>query len=108
MASPITSSLSRPWSHGSSSVNIVTPIGARHAGDVGAPEATLRAERVDDLADVFVDVAVGVGLARIARRPRELDRDIGVFRERQHLAQIGKGGIVLSGTARTTAAMMVN
>ena|SRR6516165_8525267 len=66
MASPITSSLSRPWSHGSSSVNIVTPIGARHAGDVSAPEAALRAERVDDLADVFVDVAVGVGLATLS------------------------------------------
>src|SRR5271166_2989840 len=46
------------------------PIGARHAGDVGSPEAALRAERVIDLADVFVDVAVRVGLARIARRPR--------------------------------------
>jgi len=42
------------------------PIGARHAGDVSAPEAALRAERVDDLADVFVDVAVGVGLATLS------------------------------------------
>src|SRR5215472_10362797 len=32
------------------------PVRARHAGDVGAPEAALRAERVIDLADVFVDV----------------------------------------------------
>ena len=45
------------------------PIRARHAGDVGAPEAALRAKRVDDLADVFVDVAIKVGFARIARPP---------------------------------------
>src|SRR6516225_3124902 len=48
------------------------PIRAGHAGDVGAPEAALRAERVIDLANVFVDVAIGVGLARIAWRPGEL------------------------------------
>src|SRR6516162_10893843 len=84
------------------------PVRARHPGDVGAPEAALRAERVMDLADVFVDVAIGVGLARIAGGPRELDRDIREFGERQHLAQIGKGGIVLSGTAATTPAMVVD
>src|SRR5271168_4867801 len=32
------------------------PIRARHAGDVGAPEAALRTERVHNLTDVFVDV----------------------------------------------------
>src|SRR5208282_5975903 len=84
------------------------PVGARHAGDVRTPKAALRAERVIDLADVFVDVAIGVRLARIARRPRELDRDIGIFGERQHLAEIGKGGIVLSGAAYTTAPMVVD
>src|SRR5216683_8415638 len=47
------------------------PVRTWHAGDVGAPEAAPRAERVIDLADVFVDVAIGVGLARIARRARE-------------------------------------
>src|SRR5439155_7640223 len=66
------------------------PVRTWHAGDVGAPEAALRAERVVDLADVFVDVAIGVGLARIAWRLRQLDRDIGVFGQRQHLAKIGK------------------
>src|SRR6516165_4270524 len=55
------------------------PIGARHAGDVGAPEAALGAERVKDLADVFVDVAIGVGLARVTRGAGELDRDIREF-----------------------------
>src|SRR5262249_34120863 len=55
------------------------PVRARHAGDIGAPEAALRAERVKDLPDILVNVAVGIGLARIARRTGELHRDIGVF-----------------------------
>src|SRR6516225_7574275 len=41
---------------------------ARHAGNVGAPEAALRPERLDDLLRVFVDVAVGVGFARVTGR----------------------------------------
>src|SRR6516162_6358367 len=84
------------------------PIRAWHAGDVGAPKAALRAERVIDLADVFVNVAIGVGFARIARRARELDRDIREFGERQHLAQISKGGIVLPGATPTAAAMVID
>src|ERR1700751_557794 len=36
---------------------------AWHAGDVGAPEAALRPEGLDNLLCVFVDVAIGVGLA---------------------------------------------
>src|SRR6516164_11868650 len=36
------------------------PIRARHTGDVSAPERALRTEHVKDLANVFVDVAVGV------------------------------------------------
>src|SRR5882762_3908602 len=83
------------------------PIGARHARDVGAPEAALRAERVDDLADVVVDVAVGVGLARIARSTRELDRHIGVFCEGQHFTEIGESSIVGPTAAATAAAMVV-
>src|SRR5262249_51409288 len=55
------------------------PVRARHAGDIGAPEAALRAERVKDLPNILVNVAVGIGLARIARRTGELHRDIGVF-----------------------------
>src|SRR5882724_3921049 len=31
------------------------PVRARHAGDIGAPEAAPRAEGVEDLADIFVD-----------------------------------------------------
>src|SRR5205814_1413613 len=56
---------------------------AGHAGDIGAPEATLRPEGLDDLLRVFVDVPVGVRLARIAGRSGAFDRDIGVFGERQ-------------------------
>src|SRR5271167_4849868 len=73
------------------------PVGARHAGDVGAPEAALRAERIEHLPDVFVDVAKGVGLARIAWRAGELERDIRVFGDGEHLSQIGKSAVVLCG-----------
>src|SRR5919197_426589 len=34
------------------------PVGAGHAGNVGAPEAALRTKSVKDPADVLVDVAV--------------------------------------------------
>src|SRR5262245_5136359 len=44
---------------------------ARHAGDVGAPKAALRPEGVKDLAEILVDVAVGIGMTRIAWRARE-------------------------------------
>src|SRR5262249_12648008 len=52
------------------------PVRARHAGDIGAPEAALRAEGVNDLPDILVDVTMGIGLARIARRAGELYRDV--------------------------------
>jgi hypothetical protein len=84
------------------------PVGARHAGDVSAPKAALRPERIEDLANVFVDIAVGVGLARIARRARELDRDIRVFGQCQHLAEIGESGVVLPDSAPAAAAMMID
>src|SRR5688572_10071461 len=58
---------------------------ARHARDVGAPEHALRPESVEDLLQVFVDVAVGVRLARVARRAGGLDGDVRVFREREEL-----------------------
>src|SRR5215510_13360318 len=48
------------------------PVRARHAGDIGTPEATLWAERVKDLLDILVDIAVGIRLTRIAWRAREL------------------------------------
>ena len=43
---------------------------ARHAGDVGAPEAALRAEGLDNLLRIFVDVAVGIGLRSSCPAPR--------------------------------------
>src|SRR5438093_787274 len=41
---------------------------ARHPRDVGPPEHAIGAEGVVELPDVAVDVAVGIGLRRIARR----------------------------------------
>src|SRR6266568_396759 len=70
------------------------PPRAWHAGDVGAPEGALRAERVEDLLGVFVDVAVGVGLARIARRAGRLDRDVRVFGEPEQRLLVAVGRIV--------------
>src|SRR5881396_4068036 len=52
------------------------PPRARHARDVGAPEHPLGAEGVVDLAEVSVDVAIGIGRAGIARRAGGLDRDV--------------------------------
>src|SRR5437762_3402684 len=69
---------------------------ARHAGDVGAPEAAFRPEGLDNLLRVFVDVAIGIWLARIAGRSGALDRDIGVFGERQQRRLIAVRGIVLA------------
>src|SRR5215831_17572580 len=40
------------------------PVRARHAGNIGTPEAALRAKSVNDLPDILVDIAVGIGLAR--------------------------------------------
>src|SRR6202011_905887 len=84
------------------------PVGARHPGDVGPPEAALRAERIEHLPDVSVDVAKGVGLARIARRTGELEPDVRVFGDGQHLTQIGKSRIVLCGAAAPVASHVVD
>src|SRR5216683_5865851 len=70
------------------------PPRARHAGDVGAPEGALWAERVEDLLGVFVDVAIGVGRARIARRTGRLYRDIRVFGEREQRLLVAMRGII--------------
>src|SRR5947199_352749 len=43
---------------------------ARHPRDVGAPEHPFGAERVVDLPEISVDVAIRIGLARVARRSR--------------------------------------
>src|SRR5262249_35797600 len=52
---------------------------ARHARDVGAPEPARGAEGVVEPVQVVVDVAKRVGLVGIARRPRRLHRDVGIF-----------------------------
>src|SRR5260370_8142829 len=58
---------------------------ARHPRDVGAPEHPLGPERVVDPAEMIVDVAIRIRLARIARRPGRLDRDVRALPERHHL-----------------------
>src|SRR5712692_474715 len=84
------------------------PVAARHPGDVGAPEAPRRAEGVENLADVLVDVAIRVRLARIARRARQLDGDVGPLGEREHLPEIGESGIIGTGAAPAATAVVVD
>src|SRR6185503_20916226 len=67
---------------------------ARHAGDVRAPERALGSERLEDLAQVAVDVLVGIGLARVAGRARHLDPDVGMLGQRQHRREVGKDRVV--------------
>src|SRR6476620_5393067 len=55
------------------------PVRARHAGDIGAPEATPRAEGVEYLMKIGVNVAIRVGLVRIAWRARKFDGNIGIL-----------------------------
>src|SRR5438093_9040696 len=61
---------------------------ARHARDVGAPEPARRAEGVVEAAQVVVDVAKRVGLIGVAWLAGRLHRDVGIFRERDHVRQI--------------------
>src|SRR5207245_5772571 len=61
---------------------------ARHARDVGAPEPASGAEGVVEPAQVVVDVAKRIGLIGVARRAGRLHRDVGIFREREHVRQI--------------------
>src|SRR5947199_5714674 len=61
---------------------------AGHARDVGAPEPARGAESVVEPAQVVVDVAKRVGLIGVARRAGRLHRDVGIFREREHVRQI--------------------
>src|SRR5215467_11934759 len=49
---------------------------ARHPRDVRPPEHPIRAERVVELADMAVDVAIGIWLGRIAWRSGGLQRDV--------------------------------
>src|SRR4029077_18516606 len=48
------------------------PPGARHAGDIGAPEEALRPERVENSMQAVLDVAEGIALRRIMRRAGRL------------------------------------
>src|SRR5262245_5578167 len=61
---------------------------ARHARDVGAPEPARGAEGVVEAVQIIVDVAERVGLIGVARRAGRLHRDVGIFREREHLLKI--------------------
>src|SRR5262249_21828295 len=44
------------------------PVRTRHAGDIGAPEATPWTEGVEYLLEIDLNIAIRIGLARIARR----------------------------------------
>src|SRR5262249_45980941 len=83
-------------------------IRARHARDVGAPERAVGTERLEDLAQVAVDALVRVRLARIARRARHLDRDVGEPGERQRVLEIGKRRIVGEPGATAVAPEMID
>src|SRR5207247_2939261 len=61
---------------------------AGHARDVGAPEPARGAEGVVEAVQIVVDVPKRVGLIGVARRAGRLHRDVGMFREREHLRQI--------------------
>src|SRR5437870_13419056 len=61
---------------------------AWHARDGGAPEPASGTEGVVEPAQVVVDVAKRVGLIGVARRAGRLHRDVGIFREREHVRQI--------------------
>src|SRR5215471_3883742 len=61
---------------------------AGHARDVGAPKPARGAEGVVEAVQIVVDVAKRIGLIGVARRAGRLHRDIGIFREREHLRQI--------------------
>src|SRR2546425_6500452 len=61
---------------------------ARHARDVGAPKPARGAEGVVEAMQIVVDVAKRIRLIGVARRAGRLHRDIGIFRERDHVRQI--------------------
>src|SRR5215471_2278334 len=84
------------------------PIRARHAGDISAPEATPRTEGVEYLLEIGVNVAIRVGLARIAWRPGKFDCDIGMLGECQQVAEISKSGSILAAGTSTHSATVVD
>src|SRR5215475_8097095 len=56
-------------------------------GEVRAPIAALRPVRIEHALDDVHDVTERIGLPRQARRGRYLDADVGIFRERDGLAE---------------------
>ena len=61
------------------------------AGPVGAPHAAVEAKGVEDAAERIPDVLVWERLVRQGAGAADLDRDVGVRGQRQHLRQFGKG-----------------
>src|SRR5262249_41878881 len=52
----------------------------QHDREVGAPETTARCERLDEIAQRAVNVAIGIGRRRALRRERELHMHVRIFR----------------------------
>src|SRR5262245_51400914 len=65
------------------------PPRAGHTRDVSTPEHPIRSERLVELLDLVVDVAIRVGLARVARRAGGLQRDVLLLGVREHARQMG-------------------
>src|SRR5436309_2155859 len=56
---------------------------------------------------IAVDLLVRIGLARVARGARHLDRDVWIFGERERVLEIGKRRVVsLPGTAAVAPEMI--
>src|SRR6185503_13921544 len=62
---------------------------ADRTGPVGAPHAAVEAERVEDAGERIPDVLVREWLVRQRAGAGDLHRDVGIWRERQQLRQIG-------------------
>src|SRR5207248_11598685 len=59
------------------------------------------AEGVVDLTQVRVDVAIRIRIARVAWRAGRLDSHVRVFREREHLRQVGERCLILNSAGGT-------
>src|SRR5216683_1685853 len=70
------------------------PVRAGHPRDVRSPEHPPRPERVVHLAEIFVDIAIGIRLTGIARRSRRLDCDVRILCEGEKVRQIRESRIV--------------
>ena len=74
------------------------------AGPIGAPHAAIEAEGIEDARQRIPDVLVRVRLARERAGAGDLNRDVGVLGELQHLRQVGKG-LGWAAAARRAAAV---